>query len=297
MRKDIDHLMLSQRQPLEHAVRVLREEFANRIKKQVNAQGLAKRICKIVLYGSFARGTPVRDMVTGYKSDYDLLVIVSEPALADPKYWEDARDALQRVEEQEEQRHPVNFIVHDLADVNDQLRRGRPFFRDVRRDGIILYEFSGAELVTPGNLSPEEELEEARMYFGQWFASSLEFYKLAAFSSSEEMLNKAAFNYHQAIEAAYHCVLLTLTLYSPKQHNIEKLRGMAEGLAPALIAAWPRAHYYERRPFNRLQRAYVEARYSPHYVITAEDLKFAAEQVATLQALVRQVCEERLARG
>lgn len=52
--------------------------------------------------------------------------------------------------------------------------------------------------------------------------------------------------------------------------------------------------YYQRRPFNRIKRAYVEARYSPHYVITPEDLTFAAEHVAQLQAIVREVCEERL---
>ena len=104
----------------------------------------------------------------------------------------------------------------------------------------------------------------------------------------------AAFTLHQACERAYHCVLLTLTLYSPKLHDIEKLRGMAEGIEPRLIAAWPRLHYYERLPFNRIKRAYTEARYSPHYLITAEDLAFAAEHVAKLQAIVKQVCEERL---
>ncbi len=114
---------------------------------------------------------------------------------------------------------------------------------------------------------------------------------------SEGMLNKTAFQLHQAIEAAYHCALLTLTLYSAKEHDIEKLRKLAEAVEPRLIEAWPRKHYYERRPFNRLKRAYVEARYSPHFVITGEDLAFAAERVAVLQAIVKTVCEERLAAG
>ena len=59
--------------------------------------------------------------------------------------------------------------------------------------------------------------------------------------------------------------------------------------------AWPRKTYYQRRPFNRLVRAYVEARYSPNCVITAEDLAIASEQVTKLQGPVKEVCERRLA--
>ena len=241
-----------------------------------------------------ARGKPVRDLATGYLSDFDLLVIVSEPELTDIRYWEGASDALQLEELNSRTRHPVSFIVHDLDDVNNQLYLGRPFFRDIYRDGIVVYEFSKLELARPGNLTPEEELAEARMYFAQWSDNSAKFLKGAEFYRSEGDLNQSAFLFHQAIEAAYHCVLLTLTLYSPKLHNIRTLRTMAEGIEPRLVEAWPRKRKWERRPFNRLVRAYVEARYSPNYVITAEDLAGASEQVAKLQALVNAACEERL---
>jgi hypothetical protein len=43
-----------------------------------------------------------------------------------------------------------------------------------------------------------------------------------------------------------------------------------------------------------LRRAYVEARYSEHYAITAEELAWLGERVAVLQGLVREVCRERL---
>ncbi|WP_176489147.1 HEPN domain-containing protein [Rhizorhabdus dicambivorans] len=297
VRKDIDHLSPKNRRHLEEAVQILRAKFDARLKSPKDERGHPRRICKIILYGSMARGEPVLDMVNGYKSDFDLLVIVSEPGVANPKYWEDAAQALLLAEEQDETRHPVSFIVHDLEDVTEQIRLGRPFFRDIVRDGIVIYEFSAAELPMPGNLSRDEELAEARKYYEQWFASSSEFSKFAAFGMSEGMLNKTAFQLHQAIEAAYHCALLTLTLYSAKEHDIEKLRKLAEAVEPRLIEAWPRKHYYERRPFNRLKRAYVEARYSPHFVITGEDLAFAAERVAVLQAIVKTVCEERLAAG
>lgn len=297
VRKDIDHLPARDRRYLEHAVQVIRREFdAARQRKKVVA-GEERRILKIVLYGSMARGNPVLDRNTGYTSDYDLLVIVSHPELADPRWWEGAEDTLLSEDLAGVTRYPVNFIVHDLDDVNNQLHLGRPFFKDIHRDGIVVYEFNQRELARPGNLLEEEVLAEARMYFEQWFPKIGSYRELAGVAAGKRTAvddRSAAFLLHQAIEAAYHCALLTLTLYTPKLHHIGKLRTMAEGIAPELIPAWPRKTKWQRRPFNRLVRAYVEARYSPHYEITAEDLSAAAEQVAALQALVKTVGEERL---
>ena len=66
-------------------------------------------------------------------------------------------------------------------------------------------------------------------------------------------------------------------------------------MAPALVEAWPRADRLNRRCFELLRQAYVNARYSPHYEITIEELARISERVGVLQDLVRQVCEQRLA--
>jgi hypothetical protein len=91
-------------------------------------------------------------------------------------------------------------------------------------------------------------------------------------------------------------VLLVLTLYSPKSHKLNFLRSHAEEVAPELIAAWPRADKFSRRCFELLRQAYVNARYSPHYEINDEELRWLAGCLAVLQALVLQVCEQRLSR-
>ena len=294
MRKDIDPFPAPIRRQIERGVAILRGQFAEAIKGKDWERAKQGRILKIVLYGSMARGQPVRDLGTGYRSDFDLLVIVSHPELTDDDWWHGASDALTFEASLGATRYPYNFVVHDLADVNDQLRRGRPFFVDIHRDGVIVYEYDSKELARPGNLSEAEKLEEARGHFEQWFVRSTGASRGAAHHIDDNDFRWAVFMLHQAVESAYHCALLTLTLYSPKLHNIEKLRGMAEGIAPELIEAWPRKRRWERRPFNQLVRAYVEARYSPTYTITAEDLATAAGQVATLQKLVKQVCERRL---
>src|SRR3546814_18356758 len=67
---------------------------------------------------------------------------------------------------------------------------------------------------------------------------------------------------HQATERAYICFLLVRKLYFPKSHNIKFLCSLAEDSEPRLIAAWPRDRRLDRRRFQLLKRAYVEARYS-----------------------------------
>lgn len=296
MRKGIDLIPAGRRRYLEHAVTLLRRAFARELarKKKTGADGRPRRILKIILYGSMARGNPVRDYVNGYISDYDLLVIVSHEDLADPELWQGASDAFLAEQKDSPTRYPASFIVHDIQDVNNQLHLGRPFFKDIHRDGIILYEFSTKALSRPGSLTPEEIHAEARMYFEQWFDRSTGASWGAAKYVEGGGLNWAAFMFHQAVESAYHCALLTLTLYSPKLHDIQKLREMAEGIDQRLVPAWPRKYRHDRLPFTRLRRAYVDARYSPHFVITKEDLDFIAARVAALQALVRMICEERL---
>jgi predicted nucleotidyltransferase/HEPN domain-containing protein len=294
VRKDIDHLRPMLQRQLERAVDTLRTEFAESIKGKAWERSKQGRILKIVLYGSMARGTQVTDMRSGYRSDFDLLVIVSHKELADDDWWYGANDALIRTWLKSSNRREVNFIVHDLADVNDQLRRGRPFFKDIDRDGIIVYEYDTKPLAKPGNLSAEEIREEAKGHFEQWFERSTEFSAGAEFYVNRGNLKLAAFHLHQATEAAYHCLLLTLTLYSPQLHKIEKLRAMAEGLDPRLIEAWPRKTRHQRRPFDKIRRAYVEARYSKHYRITKELLAEATTSVEALQGIVKAVCEERL---
>ena len=104
----------------------------------------------------------------------------------------------------------------------------------------------------------------------------------------------AAFNLHQATERLYHCVLLVVTLYSPKSHKLNFLRSQAEQLDARLIATWPRSTKFEQRCFELLRRAYVDARYSPHYKITAEELAWLGERVTVLQGLVETICDDRL---
>lgn len=54
---------------------------------------------------------------------------------------------------------------------------------------------------------------------------------------------------------------------------------MAEGLVQRLAEVWPRKAGHQHCPFEKVRRAYIEARYSKHYRITKEVLEEAAARL------------------
>jgi predicted nucleotidyltransferase/HEPN domain-containing protein len=292
----LDHLPDAKRREFARIVEILFAEFEDALKGRNAPHRKAGRILKIILFGSYARGDWVDDPVGGYKSDYDLLVVVNHEELADTlEYWGAADDHLLRAYQiAHELTAPANFIVHSLSDVNKQLKKGRPFFVDIVRDGIALYEAPEHPFDHAEPLSPEEARKEAQGYFDQWFESAESALLGARFYIEQAKPKDAAFLLHQATERLYHCVLLVLTLYSPKSHKLNFLRSQAEQIAPVLIAAWPRETRFEQRCWELLRRAYVDARYSPHYKISDEELAWLSERIELLQRTVEVVCRERL---
>ncbi|WP_176593120.1 HEPN domain-containing protein [Sphingobium sp. EM0848] len=297
MRTDLDHLPAPNQQELEEVVRILFEEFSTAIGATTAPWKKQARILKVILYGSYARGDWVNDPIGGYKSDYDILVVVNDERLTDiVDYWASAEDRLMReVTITGSLSAPVGFIVHSLTDVNKRLEQGRPFFVDIAKQGIALYEAEGFGLVTPRKLPPAEARAEAQEYFNYWFEQAESARLGAEFYRGVRKVRDAAFLMHQAAERLYHCTMLVLTLYSPKSHKLTFMRGQAEEIAPELIEAWPRDDKFGRRCFELLRQAYVNARYSPHYKVTDEELNWLGERVGRLHELVKLVCERRLA--
>jgi predicted nucleotidyltransferase len=296
MRTSLEHLPGTKRQELSRILEILFREFEDATKNR-NVTRKNGRLLKVVLFGSYARGDWVDDRVGGYKSDYDLLIIVNDEALTDTtEYWTTAEERLQQAFEiTRELTAPVHFIVHSLADVNSQLTRGRPFFTDIVRDGVALYEAGDHPFARPAKLSPQEAYDEAKANFDEWFGSAQDFHEAAAEQEVKGKLKLAAFLMHQAAERFYHCALLTMTLHSSKSHNLNFLRAQAERVAPELIPAWPRGNRFEKRSWELLRRAYVEARFSAHYSISAEELTWLTARVTDLQQRVERSCRQYLA--
>jgi predicted nucleotidyltransferase/HEPN domain-containing protein len=298
MRSDIDHLRGVKRRELERVVQLLFEEFEEARGLSTQEWKKKGRILKIILYGSYARGTFVDEPHTakGYQSDYDLLIIVNDKRLTDRvEYWSRAEERLNReLAITGTLRTPVNFIVHTLHEVNDGLAHGRFFFMDVARDGIALYQSDDSELAQPKPKSPKQAAAMAKEYFEEWFPSGAEFFENYKFNFERSRPNNAAFQLHQAAERLYHCVLLVCSFYTPHVHNLGFLRTQAERLDRRLTYVWPRDSHRERAMFEKLKDAYVKARYSKHYRISQEELTWLGSCVEDLGRVVQDICLQRI---
>jgi len=292
MKSDVDHLPAVQQGELERVQRVLMEEFAEAIAKATTPSRKNGKILKIILFGSYARNDWVDEPENGYQSDFDLLVIVNHDDLTDiAHYWYVAEDRILR---DGDIARPVNVIVHSLDEVNQALKRGEYFWVDIARDGIILYELPCHPLATPMPFTAGDAYQMASAYFEEWLGKTKDAIDIAEFCISTQKLKDAAFNLHQATERAYICFLLVRTLYFPRSHNIKFLRSLAEDSEPRLIEAWPRDRRVDRRRFQLLKRAYVEARYSTAYEIDVEELGAILASVRRLRDIVSEVSAEQL---
>jgi predicted nucleotidyltransferase/HEPN domain-containing protein len=296
MKTSLDHLPAAKRKELDLVVNVLRDGFADAISRRTMPRFRTGKILKIILFGSYARGDWVEDPKGRYFSDYDILVVVNHDDLADLEEFWDGPDQtfLREYASGERLRTQANFIVHSLDDVNEKLRLGRYFFTDILRDGITLFEEDDFPFVAPETLSTQDAYSETKAYFDEWSRSSASFLRMAKFARTDGSPKEAAFSLHQAAEKAYHGLILVLTLYSAKTHRLNLLRDRAEAMDSRLIGVWPRTNKFERQGFDLIRRAYVEARYSPHFAISDEHLAWLEERLAALQAIAKTVALERV---
>jgi predicted nucleotidyltransferase/HEPN domain-containing protein len=296
MKTGLDHLPDGKQRELAHVVDIVCAGFERATAQRTQPRFRNGKLLKVILFGSYARGDWVEDPVGRYFSDYDLLVVVNHDDLTDlAEFWEKTESQLLAdLSAGTVLRTPVSLIYHSLDEVNEKLRLGRYFFMDIVRDGIVLFEEPGYPFADPQPLSAEQALRETQDYFDEWVESADDFLESATDAIGKGKGKLAAFLLHQATERYYHCLFLVRTLYSPKTHNLNRLRDLAEELEPSLKAVWPRETRFEKRCYALLRDAYVKARYSRSYRITAEQLDWVAARVTLLQTLVREACETRI---
>ncbi|HJP70024.1 MAG TPA: HEPN domain-containing protein [Sphingomicrobium sp.] len=292
MRRDLDHLPQVQQDELARVVAILMEEFDKVTSRATQPRLRDGKIYKIILFGSYARDDWVDEPENGYQSDFDLLIVVSHKDLTEiADYWYVAED---RIFRDPAIARPVNIIVHSIDEVNQALKRGEYFWVDIARDGIAVYELPGHALAAPMPATANDACQMAQGYFDKWFESADRFLVNSQEDAERGWTKESAFLLHQATERLYICFLLARTLYFPRSHNIKFLRSLAEDKESRLVQAWPRATKIDRRRFELLKRAYVEARYSANYEIGTDDLDALTKSVRDLRELVELSSREWL---
>ncbi|AJD44175.1 HEPN domain-containing protein [Rhizobium sp. SEMIA 4085] len=293
MKSSLDHLPEKKQRELARVVEIIHEEFENALKGGEAEFKKKGRILKIILFGSYARGTWVDEPHTmkGYRSDYDILIIVNTKKLTDAEYWYAAKDRLMR---DRGIKTLVNPIIHSRREVGDALHQGRYFFSDIRREGIALFEADDKELPAAKVLSRELVYEAAKLYYEHRLCDARVFLKTSKFCLAEGNFRQAAFLLHQALEQAYSGLLLVFSNYSPSSHSLALLRNLAEERRQDLAEVWPRDRHRFVAWFNTLNEAYVKARYSPHYTISEEALSWLVGRSEELIDAVDAACADHI---
>jgi len=83
----------------------------------------------------------------------------------------------------------------------------------------------------------------------------------------KEYYNTAAFLLYQAVENYYNTLPLVFTDYKPKTHDLEELRTRATDINAAFKDIFSKRTKEEKRLFELLRKAYVDARYNKDYKI------------------------------
>ena len=271
-----------------------REELQNITKLLSNI----KEVEMVILFGSYARGQYVEDTYVEngtlyeYKSDYDLLVVTYHDNLKvhlriETKVNEVLRDS-------GIVKTPISLIFHSGKHLNQSLREGNYFFKDIKKEGIVLYDTGKVRLSNPKKLTAEEARQKAQGYFDQWFESANRFVEFHKLAYDKKYFHEAAFQLHQVTERYYTTILLVYTDYRPKEHDLERLNLQVRNCDPR-FAVFPDTTKEERRLFELLRRAYVDARYKmDEYSITKTELDYLAEKVEQLKGLTAKLCAEKI---
>jgi HEPN domain-containing protein/predicted nucleotidyltransferase len=283
MKKSLSYLPKAKRDELKEIVQTLLE---------------FKEVEMVILFGSYATGKYVHqdkyveDGITYvYKSDYDLLIILSQNKQANNI---NLVHGITETLKQLKLFTPVSPIYEGAGFVNEKLSEGNYFFSDIKKEGVLLYDSRRKRLVRKRKLNIEEIKRQAQDYFNEWFESANGFLRTFQFNLSEKDYKIAAFQLHQATERYYHTVTLVFTDYKHKTHDLEELGQIASTLDLEFKKIFPRKTQTEKHHFTLLQRAYVDARYKKDYRITEKELEYLAKRVIKLRDLTEKVCKAKI---
>ena len=222
MKTSLEHLPEDKRALLARAVATIRAE--------VPEAGI------IILFGSHARGDWTHNPKTGYRSDYDLLVIVDGEEIAqNVTLWDRVHDAIKG----HTTTASVDIIAHDFREVNQQIRRGQFFFVEIWQQGIVLWDARRFALARPKAATPEERRELSREYFDHWFTSASRFLSYSQDGAARGWTSEAAFVLHQSAERYFAAALLVITGTKPTTHDLRKLVELVSPLHPLLAEPFP----------------------------------------------------------
>lgn len=286
MKTSIDHLPEVKKEQINKIVDVIKSVVAPE---------------KIILYGSYAKGTYQEDnhikdgILYEYVSDFDILLILRNQEIAEYEIQDKIVNIINY-------KAPINILICYSDQVNEGLEKGQYFFTEIIDTGVLLFDANTVPFAKARLLSSIERKEIAKEDFDFWFNNGSQFLFSAqvllkdAIKKSKKP-NLVAHQLHQAVEALYGTILLVFTGYKPKIHNLEKYRKQLKNISEDVLNVfpYPTNERYEIELFSLLKRAYIGGKYKKDFEVSIPELEQLIKRVKQLKLIVKKLCSEKIA--
>ncbi len=253
---------------------------------------------KIILFWSFARWDFIlRDLTEEnwttrtYESDYDIIII--------QKFYKKdfslkISSFIRNLRQKNNIERSINVITEWITHINKMLKEKRYFYTDIIKEWVLLFDTWNTKLSKAKNMAREERLKIQKEDFENWFEWWNDYIEQFIFALKRWKLNIAVFELHQAVEKYITSLLLVKTWYRPKTHDLEDFIEFLLNIDETFKNWFDFSNQEEKRKFELLRKAYVDARYSYEYQITEEELNFLAEKVLSLKEKIEKLCRQEI---
>jgi predicted nucleotidyltransferase/HEPN domain-containing protein len=271
------------------------------------------KIAMIILFGSYARGDWVEDeymedhITYTYQSDLDIMLVMKKGKYCGYQWIETEAKITKLLEflrldpipsylNFKTHKPPIALVSESIASVTKGLEKGRYFYTDIKKEGVMLYDSGEFKLPEPRILTLEEQKEIARNDYDCWYPLGYDFLNscISDINGSKYNYRKVAFILHQATECFYNTILLVFSGYKPKLHDLKILKGRVSQYSTALFKVFPLVTKEQRDCFTLLREAYIKARYDKTYKLTEEQLLYLIQRVKKLQLITENICQDKL---
>ena len=297
MKTSLDHLPASKQRELAHVVRVLFEEFEAATNKsngfgksRAHPQDRALRLlCARRLGRRSGRRLSVRlrypDRRQSRQADRLRRLLVGGRGPADA-----------RADDHQGAQRPGQLHRPHAQGREPQLEQGRPFFVDIVRQGIALYEAEGFDFAPAARAAARRGAGRSTKHFDRWLPSAETFLQNANDNVARKRPARGGVSISIRQRSDFTTACSGADALQPQ---------IAQAELPALARRGGRARadrgMAARRQVRRGDASSccgwpMSTRATPpHYKIADEEMRWIGERVAELQRLVKDVCEKRLA--
>ena len=261
----------------------------------------------IVLFGSYARGTEViydvtveeNGLVTSYQSDFDIMIVLPNPSTKANALAIEGR-MYSKVETEYNRifagklHAPPQFVVECESLLCENLDKQQPFFTDILKDGICLYNDGRVTLPEPKAMLYSIKRDLAQENFDHGIYQADAFLDKGYYDFQKKRCELASFELHQACERYYRNISMVFINYHPKIHDLEKLIDRTKSFSTELLSVFPQDTDFEKSTFKLLRDAYIDARYNLKFVVTKKELEYMLERTEALKEISYRICKEQI---